>query len=414
MSSDFVNHPTADLIIRALLLHNGDEFETFCYSLAKDDHSSYRRVLEKEIKNFRFMPKNLSDRKCAEMIADDGIHILVNLNGHTAGDRNGISALRPAPLQIVYLAYPGTMGAKYIDYNVVDKHVCPDQHRAFYTEHLMYMPHSYQANSFKDLYKQLLSHNNRASRADYQVPEEAFVFCNFCRLGRITHELFSVWLRILERVPGSVLWLYKHPRAAMYRLQEAARDKDPALVGRILFAPPCSPKLEHLKRVSLADLCLDTTVYNGHTTGSDMLWAGVPMLTVEGDNWPSRVAYCLAHCIDMPQMVMKDLKQYEDTAVFLAENPNDLSAWRAKLAANRLTSPLFDTERWVRSFEDGLHQMWDLWTVYTLTHTHTHTHKHTHKHTHTHKYINAYTYIRMYIHTYIHTYTHTHNIGGAA
>ncbi|MFN9901125.1 MAG: hypothetical protein ACK55Z_20560, partial [bacterium] len=98
----------------------------------------------------------------------------------------------------------------------------------------------------------------------------------------------------------------------MYRLQEAARDKDPALVGRILFAPPCSPKLEHLKRVSLADLCLDTTVYNGHTTGSDMLWAGVPMLTVEGDNWPSRVAYCLAHCVDMPQMVMKDLKQYED------------------------------------------------------------------------------------------------------
>ena len=304
MSSDFVNHPTADLIIRALLLHNNEEFETFCYSLAKDDKSTYRRVLEKEIPNFRLMPKNFSDRKCAEMIADDGIHILVNLNGHTAGDRNGISALRPAPLQIVYLAYPGTMGATYIDYNVVDKHVCPQEHREFYTERLLYMPHSYQANSFNDLYKEILSPENLPKRTDYQVSEDAFVFCNFCRLGRITQELFSVWMRILQQVPHGILWLYKHPRAAMYRLQEAARALDPSLVGRIIFAPPCSPKLEHLKRVSLADLCLDTTVYNGHTTGSDMLWAGVPMITVRGDNWcVSLVRFLCEFCVCLPPSV---------------------------------------------------------------------------------------------------------------
>ena len=361
MSSDFVNHPTADLIIRALLLHNSEEFETFCYSLAKDDNSSYRRVLEKEIRNFRLMPKGLSDRKCAEMIAEDGIHILVNLNGHTAGDRNGISALRPAPLQVVYLAYPGTMGARYIDYNVVDHHVCPHEHREFYTEKLLYMPHSYQANSFNDLYKQILSADKLPKRADYQLPEDAFVLCNFCRLGRITEELFSVWMRILQKVPHSILWLYKHPRAAMYRLQEAARAVDPSLVSRIIFASPCSPKLEHLRRVTLADLCLDTTVYNGHTTGSDMLWAGVPMITVLGDNWPSRVASCLALCVDMPQMVMKDLQEYEDTAVRLALHPAELAEWRLTLAHKRLSAPLFDTERWVRSFEDGLQQMWDQW-----------------------------------------------------
>lgn len=361
MSSDFVNHPTADLIIRALLLHNTEEFETFCYSLAKDDNSTYRRMLEQGIPNFRLMPKHLSDRKCAEMIAEDGIHILVNLNGHTAGDRNGVCALRPAPLQVVYLAYPGTMGADYIDYNVVDRYVCPDEHREFYTENLLYMPHSYQANSFNDLYREILRPETLPKRSDFMLPEDAFVFCNFCRLGRITEELFQVWLRIMQEVPHSVLWLYKHPRAAMYRLQEAARQTDPALVQRIMFASPCSPKLEHLKRVALADLCLDTTVYNGHTTGSDMLWAGVPMLTVLGDNWPSRVAYCLAQCIDMPEMVVRNLQEYEEAAVRLARDPPTLRRWREKLASKRLSAPLFDTERWVRSFEDGLHQMWDMW-----------------------------------------------------
>jgi len=225
------------------------------------------------------------------------------------------------------------------------------------------MPHSYQANSFVDLYREVLSPGSLPSRADFMVPNDAFVFCNFCRLGRITEELFAVWLRILRRVPNSVLWLYKHPRAAMYRLQEAARQADPdaRLQRRIIFASPCSPKVEHLKRVALADLCLDTTVYNGHTTGSDMLWAGVPMLTVQGDKWPSRVASCLANCVGMPEMVMKDLTEYEETAVRLAMDGSELKRWRDRLAAKRLSSPLFDTERWVRSFEDGLQQMWHLW-----------------------------------------------------
>ena len=204
------HHPTADLIIRALLLHNSEEFETFCYSLAKDDNSSYRRVLEKEIRNFRLMPKGLSDRKCAEMIAEDGIHILVNLNGHTAGDRNGISALRPAPLQVVYLAYPGTMGARYIDYNVVDHHVCPHEHREFYTEKLLYMPHSYQANSFNDLYKRyspLISFLNALTINCQKTPS----FCATSAAWAASPKSCSVFgCEFCKKVPHSILWLHKH------------------------------------------------------------------------------------------------------------------------------------------------------------------------------------------------------------
>jgi protein O-GlcNAc transferase len=208
------------------------------------------------------------------------IHILVNLNGHTAGDRNGISALRPAPIQLVYLAYPGTLGADYIDYNVTDKVVCPHEHREFYTERLLYMPHCYQVNSFRDLYRDVLDRDKLPTRQDHQLPDNStFVYCNFCRLGRITPDLFEVWMNILKKVPDSVLWLYKHPKAASWRLQSQA-EKAGVAPERLIFGSPCSPKLEHLKRVTLADLALDTLVYNGHTTASDMLWAGVPLITM--------------------------------------------------------------------------------------------------------------------------------------
>eukprot|EP00960_Hanusia_phi_P047575 758470-Hanusia_phi.AAC.5 len=223
------------------------------------------------------------------------------------------------------------------------------------------MPHCYQVNSFNDLYQDVLRPEKLPTRRDHFLPDKpAVVFCNFCRLGRISKELFDTWLRILKRVPGSVLWLYSHPRAAANRLREYARRQEfPA--HRIVFAPPCSPKLQHMKRLTLADLYLDTLVYNGHTTASDVLWAGVPILTVKGSNWPSLVATSLAHSVGMPEMVAASLHEYEEIAVDLACNGRRLQGLRAKLSRNRLTQPLFDNERWVRSFENALEKVWLMW-----------------------------------------------------
>ena len=363
LSSDFVDHPTADLIQSALLKHDKSKFEIFCYSISREDDSDYRRRLSAEMEHFIHFSKNQNDKKCAEHIAADGIHILINLNGHTAGDRNGISALRPAPLQLVYLAYPGTMGADYIDYNVTDKTVCPDAHREFYTERLLYMPHCYQTNSFRELYSDILDTSNLPTRADHHLPAQpTFIFCNFCRLGRITPELFEVWMRILERVPDSVLWLYKHPKAAVWRLQSRA-EKAGVDPERLIFGSPCSPKLEHLKRVTLADLALDTLVYNGHTTASDMLWAGVPLVTMRGDNWPSLVATCISEAAEMGEMVVADLQEYEEKAVQLATSPALLKKLKKKLAQKRKTAPLFDSDLWIRNFELSLDEVWRRYAV---------------------------------------------------
>jgi len=222
VSADFVNHPTADLMQSALLLHDMDKYEVFLYSITRNDSSVYRKVLQREHgANFRVLPNAITDKKCAEMVAGDGIHILVNLNSHTAGERNGIFAFRPAPVQVVYLAFPGTHGATYIDYNVVDKTVVPSHNRQYFSESLVYMPHCYQTNSYRDVYPEILDPQNLPSRAAHGLPEEAVVFCTFNRLGRITPEVFARWIRILEKVPNSVIWLYRHPTFAVLRCDGA-------------------------------------------------------------------------------------------------------------------------------------------------------------------------------------------------
>jgi protein O-GlcNAc transferase len=220
------------------------------------------------------------------------------------------------------------------------------------------MPHCYQVNSFRHLYKDVLDGDKLPTRHDHQLPEKpTFVYCNFCRLGRITPDLFEVWMRILKRVPDSVLWLYKHPKAASWRLQSQA-EKAGVAPERLIFGSPCSPKLEHLKRVTLADLALDTLVYNGHTTASDMLWAGVPLITMRGDNWPSLVASSIAQAVQMGEMVVENLEEYEERAVDLALNKLALTKLKAKLAEKRITAPLFDSILWIRDFEKGLGEVW--------------------------------------------------------
>lgn len=218
VSADFVNHPTADLMQSALLLHDMGKYDIFLYSITRNDSSTYRKVLQRELgANFRVLPNGVTDKKCAEMLQQDGIHILINLNSHTAGERNGIFAFRPAPIQVVYLAFPGTHGASYIDYNVVDKTVAPRHNRPFFSERLVYMPHCYQTNSFRDMYPEVLEAHNLPTRSAHGLVEGAVVFCTFNRLGRISPEVFECWIRILRKVPNSVIWLYRHPTFAVLR-----------------------------------------------------------------------------------------------------------------------------------------------------------------------------------------------------
>jgi hypothetical protein len=364
MSADFLNHPTADLIHRALPLHDQLKFQIFCYSLSfksagdKEDDCVYRQNLRANVHQFTDLPLTLTDEECAKMISADGIHILVAMNGYTEHSRNRILALRPAPVQLLYLAYPGTMGASYIDYNVTDIVVCPEEQHRFYTEALFVMPHCYQVNSFQLAYPDVLAADHLPTRAEYMLPEKAIVFCCFCRLGRVTKELFAVWMKILTRVPGSVLWLTQQPGLAVEILRNAATVAK-VQQHRLLFAPFCTPKLNHLRRVTLADIALDTLVYNGHTTASDMLWSGIPLITMRGNHWPSLVATSIATAAGMAdQMVVTSLQAYEDKAVELATNRELLKEYKTKLAEARMTSPLFDTQKWVCDFEIGLEEAW--------------------------------------------------------
>lgn len=351
VSSDFVDHPTADLILSAIEQHDSGQFNVFLYALGLSDDSDVRRRLEAcEHVTVRTIPSRWRDTTVADRIRDDGIDVLVNLNGHTAGERMGIFALKPAPVQVGYLGFPGSLGAPFIPYALADAVVVPDDHLDDYSETVLRMQHfCYQTNSFAAMYADV--HESVPARGALGLPERpTVVFCNFGRLGRVTHELFAVWMGILKRVPNSVLWLYANPKVAAVRLRKRADDLG-VNGARLIFAGPVSPKREHLRRLCAADIYLDTTVYNGHTTGSDALWAGLPMVTLCGDTWASRVGTSLCAALDMEWMSVSSLAEYHDRAVGWAKDPLQLSRVRTELLERRGVAPLFDAKAWVRAWE---------------------------------------------------------------
>jgi protein O-GlcNAc transferase len=257
-----------------------------------------------------------------------------------------ICALRPAPLQVRYLGMAGTTGADYFDYIVTDPIVTPDEHAAYYSEKFICLPHCYQINSTRqDL------QNRSIERKEAGLPENVFVFCSFNTNYKIDPLMFDVWMRILSRVPGSVLWLLKGSEAVARNLRKEAesRNIDPE---RILFAPKV-PKDEHLTRLKVADLALDTRIVNGAITTSDALWAGVPVLSMQGSHFASRMSSSILTAVGLREMVVADLEEYEALAVNLANCPPELTRIRRKLGVNRKTEPLFDTRRFVRHLEEA-------------------------------------------------------------
>ncbi len=352
LSGDFRNHAVSHLMLGLFGLHDRRTFRVCCYSYGPDDGSEYRERIKRDADKFVDI-RTLSHADAARRIHDDRVDILVELGGHTKDGRLGICALRPAPIQATYLGFAGTTGADFIDYILTDSIVTPEEHAPFYTEKFVYMPHCFQINDNT----QPISEKNW-TKADFGIPEETFLFCSFNHGYKIEPVMFGVWMRILQQVSKGVLWLPVKSETGKRNIREAARVRgvDPE---RLFFAERFPTKGEYLARIRLADLVLDTRIYNGHTTTSDALWAGVPVITLQGGHYASRVASSILTAVGLPELVTHGLNAYEGLAVRLANDPEELGGIRQKLEGNRLTAPLFDTAGFVRDLERAYRKMWE-------------------------------------------------------
>jgi predicted O-linked N-acetylglucosamine transferase (SPINDLY family) len=351
VSADFHAHATAYLIAELLEKHDRDRFRVFGYSYGPDDRSPIRRRLIDGMDRFVDL-RNVSNAEAARGIAADEVDILVDLKGHSRQARTQIFAYRPAPIQVNYLGYPGTMGAPFMDYILVDDFIVPADQQPFFTEKLVHLPGCYQVN---DSQREISART--PSRAECGLPDEGFVFCCFNNGYKITPAMFDVWMDLLKAVPGSVLWLLEVNRLAPANLGREAEARGVA-AQRLVFAPR-QPLAEHLARHRAADLFLDCFPVNAHTTASDALWTGLPLLTIAGETFVSRVAGSLLRTVGLPELITTSLQDYADTALRLARDPSLLGDLRAALAESRKTSRLFDGDRFARSLEQAFVKMWE-------------------------------------------------------
>lgn len=350
LSSDFHKHATSYLIAELFELHNRERFEVIGYSLGPDDGSAIRRRIVQACTGFVDLAP-LSDIEAARRVHDDGVDIVIDLKGYTKGGRPRIFALRPAPVQISYLGFPGSMGADCIDYIITDRFITPPEQQCYFSERFVYLPDTYQVND-----RQRRIAEQTPSRAECRLPETGFVYCCFNHSYKITPAIFDIWMRLLQQTPDSVLWLLEANQWAVKNLRREAHARGVA-PERLVFAPRCDLP-EHLARQRVADLFLDTLPVNAHTTASDALWAGLPVLTCAGDTFVSRVAGSLLHAIGLPELITTSLDDYERLALRLTRRTDELAALRARLAADRDTMPLFDTVRYTGHLETAYEQMW--------------------------------------------------------
>ncbi len=349
LSADFQEHATAHLISELFELHDRSRFRVIGYSYGTDDGSAARRRLRDSFDEFVDL-ENLSHDEAAARIRADDVDILVDLKGYTTDARPGIVALRPAPVQVSYLGYPGTMGTRAIDYILVDRFVALADQQEYFTEKLVHLPHCYQVN---DRRRPIAG---APSRAECGLADNAFVFCCFNSSYKITPAMFDIWMRLLERVPEGVLWLIETNSTAATNLRGEADARLKGGAGRLVFAPALKNP-EHLARFAAADLFLDTLPYNAHTLSSDALWGGCPVLTCAGKTFASRVAGSILHAAELPELVTSTLAEYEAVALRLATDREELRNLRARLQRDRLELPLFDTPRFARDIEAAFEWM---------------------------------------------------------
>ena len=354
LSSDYRAHATADLMAELFERHDRARFHVAAYSYGQDDGSAMRKRLLAAFDDF-VEAGHLDDRAAAQKIYDDGIDILVDLKGgFTPESRPGIAAFRPAPVQVNFLGYPGTMGADFIDYIIADRFIIPEECEKFYSEKVVCLPDCYQPN---DTHRKIA--DPAPTRADCGLPESGIVFCSFNAAYKITPQVFAIWMRLLAKTPDSVLWLLEGIQSVKDNLLRAAQGHG-IDAARIVFAPKLGPA-KHLARQKCADLFLDTLPINAHTTASDALWAGLPVLTCVGKTFAGRVAGSLLHAANLPELVTESPEDYEAAALALAQNPAQLAALREKIEKTRLDMPLFDSKRFTENLEKAYQTMWQKW-----------------------------------------------------
>jgi len=351
LSCDFRDHPVAHNMLNLFRLHNRKHFHITAYSCGKDDGSKYRQQIRKDCDSFVDLQK-FNDLDSAKKIHADGIDILIELMGHTRENRLGICAFRPAPIQISYLGYPGTTGADFIDYLIADEIVIPPQDKIHYREEIIYLPNCFMVADQAPI-------GPRPQRADCGLPESGFIFCSFNTPFKIEPVMFKVWMDILNEVADASLWLREGSELYEKNLRMEAK-KHRINPERLIFAPRVADKEDHLARLQLAGLALDTRIYNGHTTTLDALWAGVPVLTTNGTHFASRVSDSNLKAIGLTEMITANLDDYREMAIELAQDHNKLKYLKQKLNHNQMTMPLFDTETTVKNLESVYREIWQL------------------------------------------------------
>jgi len=351
VSPDLREHPVGHLMAGIFERHDKKRFETIAISIGVNDESRLRQRMLDTFDHF-IDARMMESRRIAEIMREMEVDIAIDLAGFTSDSRSEVFGMRPAPVQVNYLGYPGTMGTQYMDYVVADRHVIPPEHKQFYNEQVVYLPDAYlpAASGLKIA-------DRTPTRAECGLPEEGVVFCSFNHDYKIAPHVFAVWMNLLRQVPGSVLWLMSRNPLSQENLRReaAARGVDP---DRLVFAQRVPRVEDHLARYRQADLFLDTHPYNAHTTCADALMSGLPVVTCMGGAFPSRVAGSLLHAAGIPELVTTSLADYEALALQLARDPQRLARLKAQLIATQPTNALCDADGFCRNLEAIYTAMW--------------------------------------------------------
>lgn len=351
LSADFGQHPFGHITKYLFEAHNKEQFEVYAYATTKDDGGEVRKKYESDADKFVDISQQ-NDRQAAGKIYEDEIDILIDCTCHTRGARMEIAVQMPAPVQVNVWGYVGSAGADFIDYIVVDETVLPDKISKYAAEEKIYLPdtlqiaHSYEKISDKEIKK-----------SDFGIPDDAFVFSCHCPTYKMEPVMFGLWMELLKEVEGAVLWLRKASDIAMENILKEV-EKRGVDRNRIVFAGKVEERPDYFRRLQLADLCLDTRIYNGGSTTMDALWAGVPYITVLGNNYQSRMAAGIINAAGLPELITNNLEEYKELALRLAKNPEQLKKLRAKVWDNRNSSALFNTEKYVGNLEKAYHEIW--------------------------------------------------------
>jgi predicted O-linked N-acetylglucosamine transferase (SPINDLY family) len=352
ISTDFRDHVLSAAMAGCFEQHDKRHFEITAISTGADDGSQMRQRIKSAVDRFIDV-QNLSDAEVAAKLRELEIDIAVDQNGYSGAGRTGILASRPAPVQVNYLAYPGTLGVPFIDYIIADRFIIPDGNRRFYSEQVAYLPHTYLPTDSKRPIA-----DRTPSRSEAGLPQTGFVFVCNNNAHKIGPEIFDIWMRLLIEVEDSVIWLGCLSPSTRINLRREAGARGVA-AERLVFAPKMPNIEDHLARLRLGDLFLDTLPYNAHATASDALWTGLPVLTCHGNTFPAGVAAGVVHAIGLPELITKSLAEYEELALTLARNPERLGSIKAQLMRNRTCEPLFNTALFTRNLESAYRTMFE-------------------------------------------------------